>query len=577
MSSAAIGSFVAYLLFLVVLIPGILGWGFLFGRAIGSKEHTVFTVSEHGFLGILAYGIVGLCVNFFWPLTTTVALAVLLIGYVIFAYSRKKFNRVFQSRSEIVAFISLLAFMSLVRAHSSFQNDVGLYHLPAIVWGHESSVPLGLANLHSRFGFNSLWPVISSAFWLPWFELKGVFSSNALITFFFFFGLLQWMLKKGSIEGLLPSRLFALLVVLFLIFVGVRFVSVGSPANDWPAGCLTLYAFFLGLRMSETPVDSALFLQQWCLLLLISILTIMIKLSQLPVALLPVYFAALYLKGNHKYRHRGITITISLATVASLLWMSRGLLLSGCLLYPWAPSCNQALPWSVPIGRVINVADEIKAFAKQPGMSPGVVLADWSWLGDWINRFLFGPEHKIAYAYSNQALIAILVIGVATCIAAWVKGRLRFTENRQSMLWIIALMGVLFWFFSAPVERFGYGFLISLALLPIVIGLNSFDIRKVLFGRAPRVTAIGLIIVLSICSLIGLILSPWRKSDAYSRWAVFPTIPVIERINFSGQTVRVPMDGNGKCWDTQPPCTPYFDPAVTMVRSSGYLMFQVKR
>lgn len=565
---------VAYFLSLVVLIPGILGWGYLFGRAIGSNERETFTISEHGFLGILAYGVVALCINFFWPLTTTVALAVLVAGYMFFVYSRKLFYRDFHGRSEIIAFISLLAFMSLVRAHNSFEFDLGLYHLPAIVWNHASSVPLGLANLHNRFGFNSLWPVVSSVMWLPWFELKGVFSSNAVITFFFFLGLLQWMLRNGMPDAPSPSRLFSVLIVLFLIFVGNRLMSAGSPSNDWPAACATLYAFFLGLRLSETPVDSGEFRRQWCLLCLVSILAIMIKLSQLPVALVPLYFAIVYLKEKHDFRRRELSVAVGFVAAASLLWLGRGFLLSGCLIYPWPQSCAEAFAWSVPVDRVTGLAKTITAFARQPGGDAAVVLADWSWLREWGSRFLFGPEHKTGNAHTNQALVLMFVVGIVICTIAAAKRRIRFGDSKVLALWLISLAGVAFWFFTAPSERFGYGFLVPMAFILLILGLRSFDFSKTFLVRATPAAAYLLIAVLLAVSAAGLARILVRNGETYANWPKIPDIATTEHLTAHGKLVKVPVEKYGRCWNVLPVCAPEFDPKLKIARAGRWTIFR---
>ena len=47
-----------------------------------------------------------------------------------------------------------------------FAYDAGLYHLNSQHWIRESNIPIGLSNLHFRYGFSSIIDYISSSFWL---------------------------------------------------------------------------------------------------------------------------------------------------------------------------------------------------------------------------------------------------------------------------------------------------------------------------------------------------------------------------------------------------------------------------
>jgi hypothetical protein len=59
-------------------------------------------------------------------------------------------------------------------------------------------------------------------------------------------------------------------------------------------------------------------------------------------------------------------------------------------------------------------------------------------------------------------------VGVVTSETLW-RERFRIWNIRLFQVYLAALMGGFYWLFSAPDFRFGYGFLVLLILIPILL------------------------------------------------------------------------------------------------------------
>jgi hypothetical protein len=117
------------------------------------------------------------------------------------------------------------------------------------------------------------------------------------------------------------------------------------------------------------------------------------------------------------------------------------------------------------------------------------------------------------------------------------------------------LLGIAYWFLSAPDPRFGLGFLIATPLLGATALLYPALVRrqKVWLRWAPRVAAPFVAICL-ILSLNRAIVDVWSSAN----WPKIPRVSLVDRVSKSGVSVSMPAKGE-QCWDAPPPCTPYLD------------------
>jgi hypothetical protein len=190
----------------------------------------------------------------------------------------------------------------------------------------------------------------------------------------------------------------------------------------------------------------------------------------------------------------------------------------------------------------------------------------------------------------------------------------------------IAVLGVLFCFFSAPHPRYAYGFLFSLGLLLFTQGILSLQpsqmtttegvshgVPKVFaalmtgvllvtfFSQCNTWTGLGsglaqgsIFVLISVVSLrpnqiwfwtfcVAILLSgnvpqqTLRVRD-WSVWGSFPAVAVKEKVTRQGFTVRQPLDTD-QCWNTEVPCAPKVseDLSADIPKPGRYRMFWIQK
>jgi len=126
------------------------------------KDEIKFAV--WGFLGLACLSAVAMAANFFIPVSSGISVICLLIGASFSIINRRKiFTWIGLNEAAILA--ALLFYISLIPMGPVSCFDTHLYHLQSIKWIHQNPLPLGLANLHGTFGFNSSWfPLAAGCF-----------------------------------------------------------------------------------------------------------------------------------------------------------------------------------------------------------------------------------------------------------------------------------------------------------------------------------------------------------------------------------------------------------------------------
>jgi hypothetical protein len=147
-----------------------------------------------------------------------------------------------------------------------------------------------------------------------------------------------------------------------------------------------------------------------------------------------------------------------------MLWMAQNLVLSGCLAYPVVQTCFD-LPWAINPAKAQNEIRWITAWARVAGHEPSdPILVGYSWMKLWSSE----------YWTLLTTLMKILGLAAALTFAS-VMLRLR-SAGIGVVAWpmVVATLGLVFWFLTAPDPRFGAGFIIALPALALALPLSWF-------------------------------------------------------------------------------------------------------
>lgn len=530
-----------------------------------------------GMLGLSVIFIAGNLLNFFIPLNEAISLVILTGGLVLFFLNIKK-TGFLTARSQWIIFVLLAVYTGLFLFVKVWLYDTGLYHLQTVKWIKAAPVPFGLANLHHRFGYNSAWYIIGAITEPPRFIVRDAFFIiNPLITFLYGTSIFLTIRKILQKKFAFSDGFLLLTFIPWLWHFGYQTASLSNNTPVFLMVCLIVYLVIYQLESGSSMV---------CLLIiLLSLFAITVKLSAGGFAVGGILFALIRMERKKKT----LLTVIAMVSVIVLPWLVRSVMLSGAPLYPSKIGFMPGLKWSVPTAAMEKDAATIKRFART-GRDRGKSSEGWKWLGPWFKK-----------NHSNLKAIAVPgVIGLALLVVFAV---LRVGPGRWPLLVIplaVSAGGIVFWFFTAPAVRFGYGYLHSASLLIFgfsllklavwlkpVIGrvmeiepdrwlIFLFSIAALYRSRANNwlflVVIVGLVFffkkdkkffgaALTLAFFLTLFVNPYLTG--YFREHLFageriPAVQTEARRTDDGIVIHRPL-GTDQCWDSLLPCTPYID------------------
>ena len=479
------------LLALLVLI--VMGWGLildaLLQRFVGRMACARCGVGEAGLIGLSA--LAGAVSVIHW-LTPINFLASSLLAFVGLAGLFMSVRCLLESDDPplpvtLAVLIGSAAISLFMQLNATIFYDSGLYHLPFLKWIGEEPVALGLGNLESRLGFNSMWLSLSAAFVLPQTGLRGPFLADAVL-FIFFVTILVKHLIASRIVNLPWSTAFASGLLACVLVTMPTFYFRRVISTDHSATLFTLMAFFLALRLAdqlrqENDFDRIAWGRDTFLLFTVTIMACTVKLSSAPVVLL--LLIPLAAQRVIVASVRPLVAGLFICAGLGIVWVTRNVALTGCLAYPVAPTCFDVLPWSVGYDQAVSEAEAITGWARQPGPEWRSALGNWEWLRPWYWRI--SKDTRILI------LGLILVVAIPICAAGLVTARLQpfyayaATKNRvltfslYVIVWI-GVMGCVFWFFF----DFSILIILAMALAPVAVAVEC--VLRLLNSRLGQTT-----------------------------------------------------------------------------------------
>jgi hypothetical protein len=342
--------------------------------------------------------------------------------------------------SLIVLFLALLLVLETA-THRPLNPDTNIYHAQAIHWIENFPAVPGLGNLHGRLAYNSSWFISNALFSLTFLGL-GSFHLTAGVLFLsiliYFWGGLSEMFRGEYTPA-------ALLKVLFIpLMFSLLGAEISSPGTDLPASLL-LWLMAVLWAEEQGPFHAVL-------IVILAVFVVTVKLSAAPALLL-----ALFVLGGQLLRRekRSLVSAAVCGALALFPFLTRNVILSGYLLYPFPSVDIFSFDWKVPLERVVSERMSILAWGRFPRLDATRVLA--MPFGEWFPKWL-----------AEQTLSRKVILWATLFSPLAVLPGLRLVR-RFWLGWLVFYAGALFWLFSAPDFRFGYGFLIgtiAMALAP---------------------------------------------------------------------------------------------------------------
>lgn len=397
-------------------------------------------------------------------------LAVVAIVSLI-AYRKPVYRLVAEGiRGRSVLYMILACLFAYGTSRGYMHHDTNLYHAQAIRWIEDYGLVPGLANLQSRFGYNSSEFALNALYSSKWLIGQSMHATAGLFALLSSLVLVDiihiWEKKDAKGKVVINIRLSDYVRLGMLFYLGIIYSEMISPASDYYAQLMIFNLVIMWLDMNAlSKEDAVTFSSEMIneyrgLLCILLVYAITIKLS---IGLLVLLALIPGIEWIHSKEYKKIWTCIVAGLAISVPYFVRNYIISGWILYPSTIIKIGSPDWQLPKGEAQYDAREIGMWGR------GITRAeDWesvtatNWIRSWFNNLeLLEKAWVLASLVAVIAVIVLLVIGFIVLVK-----RDREINNELLIMSILAV-GTIFWFCSAPLVRYGYAYLMIMPLLTL--------------------------------------------------------------------------------------------------------------
>jgi hypothetical protein len=240
---------------------------------------------------------------------------------------------------------------------------------------------------------------------------------------------------------------------------------------------------------------------------------------------------------------------ISLGLLILGLYALRGMLISGYAFYPVKALGFPTLLWAVPVTTLSKDTSGIRDWPTRGTGESGVFEFAWTWIENQfgLTNILFG--------------LGVLTLGLGVAVVAARKVGLQQLIGCLRPYWPVlaaAACGFVVCFAFAPALRFVSGYFF------VLVGLCMGTLPGILqLGAKARP---GILLCVVAATMIPNAGGTFSRGVALAGFPPLPLPEVTEMSTAQGEIIRV--NANGFSWAAEPPATPYFDPALLVLRDN---------
>ena len=407
------------------------------------------------FLGFVSITLIITIIHFFSKINLLISFVLFILGIVFFFFKKKISSlNLFEFRS-LYYFIIVLLFIPIFLTQK-YHEDFGYYHLPYALSFVEEKIIFGFANIDSSYVYNSIWLNLYSIFF---FNDKN-FNFLTLPSFLLFLSFILFSLYQIVQKDKKLISDYLLLISLFYFIL--KFTRISEFGVDLPAAIFSILTIYYFLKFSEVIFTNEK-KEYFFLTSIFSIFSILIKLSTIPIILLPIF---LYLKYFKYLNFDILRIRFLFVYILFFTFFVQQFIYTGCLFFPSNFTCLNVSWFSEDN---INLARHIKLinkgyFSIAKNISPEEYLENLNWLSFWFKRnFIEIFEHILTM------ILPILFF----LFSQKNKMNNNFSLNDKFGLYFFLILGFLFWINYSPVYRFAIHLFITLIFVLFISNLVS--------------------------------------------------------------------------------------------------------
>lgn len=372
----------------------------------------------------------------------------------------------------LIAVVGLVLFTTYL---PSLNYDSGLYHNQFIMWMNTYPVVPGLANLHERFGFNSHWHLLASAYngfpFLP--HLLNDLGSLLALVF-----LLASIESVGKMLDGKTSMFDGLMTLFFLpLYLLVRFFTSDTP--DLPntvLGFLVLSLPFCNELISKSRLYSIAIVGG--LLITIKVSSFLLLAGVIPSLL--------------KVKPKQIGVAFAVGLLILLPWLGRTYIMSGYLVYPASFTAIGTPNFQAPLESLEYVNALLESHGKFGYYDVTLVgrpLSEWAM--PWIARQTTAIKIILAFCCSLWLVFFLWDLFRA------VRSKWNYETTLHTLIHVAFILSLLIVFKLAPEIRYAYGSLLFYFVFMLLkVGLVKY--RWLTLG----VAAVGFVLFVRMVAIV---------------------------------------------------------------------------
>lgn len=405
--------------------------------------------------GSISLSVLTLLINFFIPLTpkiNTLIFCIILIFGFFYIFKKKVVLKFFYT-GLLIATLSTL----IITLDNIYRPDANLYHLPYTKILNDNKIIFGISNLHFRFGHTSILQYLNAIFNNLIFNENGIILPTAIIfsaiVLYFYYEI-----KKNYFNN--KIYVFYIFLALTYILYGYnRYSEFGNDATGHLIFLLTC-SFFL-----KKNADNSLRPEEISRIIVLSIFCFTLKPTLILILLIPLYYYFFF------YKKYFLINTINIFSLFFLIiWFSKNIIISGCLIYPIEITCFDQLPWfSSDINFDFNPkiqSLENEAWTKGWPDYRGEPITQQHYVKKffWFKTWFLGHGLLIIKKISIFIIFTFIFFLILKKFENnnnnYYKKYKSEIVNRLLFLFILSFSGILLWFFRFPVFRYGSSYLV---------------------------------------------------------------------------------------------------------------------
>ena len=357
-----------------------------YGRVIDLNTKKNFFLDI--FLGFIIISFIITFLHFFLKINLSVSFLIFIFGILVFFFKENKsLVKLFKTRN--IFFLIIIFLFIPIFISQKYHEDFGYYHLPYALSFIEEKIIFGFANIDKSYVYNSIWLNLYSIFFLS----DKNFNFLTLPSFLLFLCIILFSVHQIiSKDKKLVSDYFLLITLFYFV---LKFTRISEFGVDLPAAIFCILTFYYFLKFSE--IDSVYEKKEYFFLISIfSIFSILIKLSTIPLILLPTY---LYVKYFKELIFDIFRLRFFFIYSLVLVFLIQQFIFTGCLFFPSNFSCLNVSWFS---DEYINLSKQLELINKgyfslaKDYYTPEEYLKNFNWLSFWFKRNLIEiSEHFI--------------------------------------------------------------------------------------------------------------------------------------------------------------------------------------